>query len=68
LGSCAIIIACLVGCALGVRYRVGSLITATLIAAALVAAGVVNGDVGIREGVLALVVLQLGYLVGLLLV
>lgn len=61
------IVAGIVGLALGSRYRIGALIGATLLFAAAMAAAFSMGRLGIGEGVLVLVTLQLSYFAGLVL-
>ncbi len=67
LESWAFAIAGIVGCALGARYRVAALIAATLLAAALLAVAFLSGVLGFWQCALAMLVLQLGYVSGLVL-
>lgn len=67
LGIWGWITAGIVGCIIGVRFRIGALIAATLLAAAIAAAGVAQGLLAAGEAVLAVALLQLGYLAGVVL-
>lgn len=66
LGTWGLIVTAILGCVVGLRYRVGALVAATLLAAALLAAGTLRGWIGTGEGLISLALLQVGYLAGVL--
>lgn len=59
-----VIVGAIAGIALGLRYRVGALVAASLLFAIIAALGLTFGMIALAEAAILVAALQLGYLAG----